>query len=70
MQKLFFSEPVLLIEMKKIQIFMNKLIYIGLSVLELNKVVMYEFWYDYMNPKSGEEAKCCYMDTKLYWKIC
>ena len=43
MQKLFFSEPVLLIEMKKIQIFMNKLIYIGLSVLELNKVVMYEY---------------------------
>ena len=43
MEKLFFSEPVLLIEMKKIQIFMNKLIYIGLSVLELNKVVMYEY---------------------------
>ena len=24
---------------------------------------MYEFWYDYVKPKHGENAKLCYMDT-------
>ena len=24
---------------------------------------MYEFWYDYIKPKHGENAKLCYMDT-------
>ena len=42
---------------EKIQIHMNKLAYLGLSVLELSKIVMYEFWYDYVKPKHGEKAK-------------
>ena len=39
---------------------MNKPVYLGLSVLELSKTLMYEFWYDYVKPKYGEEAKLCY----------
>ena len=27
---------------------MNKLIYLGLSILKLSKILMYEFWYDYV----------------------
>ena len=34
-----------------------------LSVLELRKILMYEFGYDYIKPKYGEKAKLCYMDT-------
>ena len=49
--------------MKKTEIFMNKPVYLGLSILELSKIVMYEFWYDYVKPKYGEKAKLCYMDT-------
>ena len=30
---------------------MNKSVYLYLSILELNKIVMYEFWYDYVKPK-------------------
>ena len=48
---------------EKIQIHMNKLAYLGLSVLELSKIVMYEFWYDYVKPKYGEKAKLYYKDT-------
>ena len=48
--------------MKKAQILMNKPVYLGLSVLELSKILMYEFWYDYVKPKY-EKAKLCYMDT-------
>ena len=37
--------------MKKTEIHMNKLVYLRLSILELNKILMYEFWYDYGKPK-------------------
>ena len=36
---------------------MNKLVYLGLSILNLTKIVMYEFWYDYVKPKYGEKAQ-------------
>ena len=42
---------------------MNKPVYLGLSILELSKILMYEFWYDYVKPKYGEKAKLHYMDT-------
>ena len=41
---------------------MNKLVYLRLSILELIKMLMYEFWYDYVKPRYGEETKLCYMD--------
>ena len=41
---------------------MNKLVYLGLSILYLSKTVMYEFWYDYTKPKYGENAKLSYID--------
>ena len=35
---------------------MNNPIYLGLSILEISKIVMYEFWYDYVIPKYSENA--------------
>ena len=45
---------------------MNKSIYLGLSKLNLSKTVKYEFWYDYVKPKYGENAKLCYMGTDSF----
>ena len=45
---------------------MNQSVYLGLSILDLSKTVMYEFWYDYVRPKYGENVKLCYMDTKSF----
>ena len=42
---------------------MNKPIYLGLSILEISKILMYEFWYDYMKPKYNDNVKLCYMDS-------
>ena len=42
---------------------MNKPVYLELSILELGKLLMYEFFYDYVKSKHGEKAKLCYMDT-------
>ena len=46
----WFSENLLAIEMKKTKVKMNKPVYLGLSILEISKTLMYEFWYDYMKP--------------------
>ena len=54
------------IEMKKTKVKMNKPIYPGLSILEISKILMYEFWYDYMKPKYGDNVKLCYMDTDSF----
>ena len=59
----WFSENLVAIEMKKAKVKMNKSIYLGLSILDLSKIVMYEFWYDYIKPKYQDNAKLCYMDT-------
>ena len=61
-----FSENLLAIEMKKAKVKMNKPIYLGLSILEISKILMYEFWYDYMKPKYGDNVKLCYMDTNSF----
>ena len=45
---------------------MNKPVYLGSSILDLSKTVMYEFWYDYVKPKYGANAKICYMDTDSF----
>ena len=45
---------------------MNKLVYLGLSKLDLRKTVMYKFWYDYVKPKSAVKMKLCYMDTESF----
>ena len=57
---------ILAIEMKITQILMNKPVYLGLSVLELYNILMYEFWYDYVKPKYGEKTKLCYIDTDSF----
>ena len=61
-----FSENLLAIEMKKTKIKMNKTIYLGLSILKISKILMYEFWYYYMKPKFYENVKLCYMDTDSF----
>ena len=45
---------------------MNKPVYLGLLILELCKILMYKFWYDYVKPKYGENAKLCCMDTDSF----
>ena len=53
----------MVIEMKKAKAKMNKQIYLGMSILDISKTLMYEFWDDYIKPKYQDRAKLCYMDT-------
>ena len=61
-----FIENLLAKEMRKIQILMTKPGYLGLSILHMIKIVIYEFWYNYVKPKNGENANICYMDTSSF----
>ena len=52
--------------MKKIKVKMNKPIYLGMSILDISKTLMFEFWYDYIKPKYHNNAKLCWMDTESF----
>ena len=52
-----------IIEMRKVKVKMNKPIYLGLSILDISKITMCEFWYDYVKIKYEDKARLCYMDT-------
>ena len=59
-----FSDKLLAIEMKKTKVKMNKPFYLGMSILDISKTLMYKFWYDYVKPKYKD--KLCYMDTDSF----
>ena len=46
---------------KKIKLF--KPIHVGAAVLDLSKLHMWSFWYDYIKPKFGANVRLCYTDT-------
>ena len=56
----------MIIEMRKTEVKMNKPIYLGQAILDISKTLMYEFWYDYIKPKYGDDARLCYMDTDSF----
>ena len=52
--------------MKKTKIKMNMPIYIGITILEVSKTVMWKFFYDYLQPKYGDKIELCYNDTDSF----
>ena len=53
-------------EKKKTKAKTNKLIYLGMSMLDISQTLMYEFWYNHIKPKYQDKAKLCYMDTDRF----
>ena len=65
-EQIYHAAKLLATEMKKTQILMNELVYLGMSILGLSKIVIYEFWYDYVKPKYGEKANLCCLDKDIF----
>ena len=61
-----FSEYLMAIEMKKTKMKMIKPIYLAMSILDISKRLIYEFWYDYIKSKYRDKAKLCYVDTDSF----
>ena len=73
----FFTENLSAKEMKKTETLMNKYVGLRLSILELSKILMHEFWYHYVKPKYDEKSKiilyryrciCCNLKTDDIYK--
>ena len=62
----YISKDLLVMEMRKTEVKINKPIYLGQAVLDISKSLMYEFWYDYIKPKYGDKERLCYMDTDSF----
>ena len=60
------SEHLMEIEMQKTKVKMTKPIYLDMWILDISKILIYEFWYDYIKPKYKGRAKLCYMDTDSF----
>ena len=45
---------------------MNKPVYLGMSILDISKTLMYKFWNDYFKPKYEDRGKLCYTDTDSF----
>ena len=61
-----FANHLMAIEMKKTRVKMNKPLYLGMSILDISKILMYEFWYNYIRPKYRDKAKLCYTDADSF----
>ena len=61
-----FSENLLAKEVKKTKVKMNKPIYLSMSILDISKMLMYNFWYDYFKSKYGDKAKRIYTVTNSF----
>ena len=61
-----FSENILAIEMRKTKVKMNNPVYLGMSILDISKMLIFEFWYAYIKPKHGDKAKLCYINTDSF----
>jgi hypothetical protein len=62
-QHKIYSENLIAIKSAKTEVKLDKPIYVGLSVLDLSKLHMYEFHYDYMKPKYGDDITLLFTDT-------
>ena len=62
----YISEDLLLMEMNKSEVYMNKPLYLGQAILDHSKILMYKFWYDYLQPMHNDKVELCYMDSDSF----
>ena len=60
------NESLVSVHMKKTSLTMNKPVYLGMSILDLSKTLMYDFHYNYIKPKYGNKAKLLFTDTDSF----
>ena len=61
-----FSDHLMAIEIKNTRVKMTKRLYLGMSKLDISKILMYEFCYDYIKPKYKDKSKLFYTDTDSF----
>ena len=69
MQQNAFWKKLLANEMEKMSVKMNKTVHQGLPILDVCKIAIYDYCYDYVKPKYGKIAKVCYMDMGSFMSM-
>ena len=62
----YISKDLLIMEMKKTEVKLNKPIYLCQAVLDISKTLIFEFWYNYLKPMYGDKIRLCYTDTDSF----
>ena len=62
----YISKDLLIMEIKKVAVKMNKPVYLAQAILDISKTLMYKFWYDYIKRKYVDNARLCYTDTDSF----
>jgi len=65
-QTFVFSENLVAIEMRKLEVKFNNPICVSMHILDISKTCLYEFHHDYMLPMYHEKCKVMYTDTALF----
>ena len=63
-----FDETLIAVHMKKTKLYFNKPVYLGMIILDLSKSLMYDFKYNYIKTKYGDNAKLLFSDTDCFCK--
>ena len=61
-----FDENLVVVHMKNTKIYFNKPVYLGMSILDLSKSLMYDFLYNSIKTKYGDKAKLLFTDTESF----
>ena len=62
----YISDDLLIMEMKQREVYMNKPLYLGQAILDYSKMLMYQFWYDCLQPMYKDKIELCYMSTDSF----
>ncbi|KAG5316742.1 PDZD4 protein, partial [Acromyrmex insinuator] len=67
-----FAENLIAVEMRKLEVKFNEPIYVGMCILDISKVCLYEFHHEYMSPMYRDKCKIMYIDTDslIYYIKC
>jgi len=60
------SDDLTLVRGARQRVTLNKPISVGFSILEISKLIMYEFYYDYLKPKYLDHCKLLFNDTDSF----
>ena len=64
-----FDKNLIAVHMKKTKLYFNKLVYLGMSIVDLSKSLMYDFHYNYIKTKYGDKEKLLFIDTDSHMKL-